>query len=131
MSQSETNVHWLSNSSWLRPAQHGMQPTATRAMMDAAAADARRWADGIRRTRIRVRIAKMLITSGRVVSGKIVVDGEPLPDGAVVTVLAREVDETFELDAAAEAELLESIAEGDRGETVPADEVLRALRNLE
>lgn len=73
----------------------------------------------------------MLITSGRVVSGKIVVDGEPLPDGAVVTVLAREADETFELDAAAEAELLESIAEGDRGETVPVEEVLRALRNVE
>ena len=41
------------------------------------------------------------------------------------------VVETFELDAAAEAELLESIAEADRGETVPAEEVLRALRNLE
>lgn len=73
----------------------------------------------------------MVITSGRVVSGKIVVDGEPLPDGAVVTVLAREGDETFELDAAAEAKLLASIAEADRGETIPAEEVLRALRNLE
>lgn len=73
----------------------------------------------------------MRITSGRVVSGKIVVEGEPLPDGAVVTVLAREVDETFELDAGAEAELLESLAEADRGETVPADDVMRALRKLE
>lgn len=54
-----------------------------------------------------------------------------MPDGAVVTVLAREADETFELDDAAEAELLESIAEADRGETVPAEEVLRALRNPE
>ena len=73
----------------------------------------------------------MMITSGKVVSGKIVVDGDPLPDGAIVTVLARDADETFELDAAAEAELLESMAEGDRGETVSAEEVLRALRNLE
>jgi hypothetical protein len=73
----------------------------------------------------------MRITSGRVVSGKVVVEGEPLPEGAVVTVLAREADESFELDAAAEAELLESIAEADRGETVPAEEVLRALRNPE
>jgi hypothetical protein len=72
----------------------------------------------------------MLITSGKVVSGKIVIDGEPLPDGAVVTILAREGDETFELDAAAETELLESIAEGNRGETVPAEQVLRALRNV-
>ena len=57
------------------------------------------------------------------------VEGEPLPDGAVVTILAREGDETFELDASIEAELLESLAEADRGETVSAEEVLRALRN--
>ncbi len=73
----------------------------------------------------------MVITSGRVVAGKIIVDGEPLPEGAVVTVLSREGDETFTLDPTAEAELLESMAEGDRGETVPAEEVLRALRNFE
>jgi hypothetical protein len=70
----------------------------------------------------------MRITSGRVVAGKILVEGEPLPEGAVVTVLARDADETFELDAAAETALLESIAEADRGETVAADQVLRALR---
>jgi len=73
----------------------------------------------------------MVITSGRVVEGKIVVEGEPLPEGARVTVLTREGDEVFVLDAAAEAELLESMAEGDRGETIPAEDVLRALRNPE
>ena len=73
----------------------------------------------------------MVITSGRVVAGKIIVDGDPLPDGAVVTVLSREGDETFTLDTPAEAELLESMAEGDRGETVSAEEVLRELRNIE
>jgi len=71
----------------------------------------------------------MRITPGKVVSGQIVVEGEPLPDGALVTVLSREADETFELDAVAEAELLESLAEADRGELIPADEVLRKLRN--
>ena len=64
------------------------------------------------------------------VSGHIEVEGEPLPEGTVVTLLAREADETFELDAAAEAEILESLAEADRGELVPADEVLRKLRNV-
>ncbi len=54
-----------------------------------------------------------------------------LPDGSVVTVLAREGDETFELDADAEAELLESIAEADRGELIPAAEVMRMLRDEE
>ena len=63
------------------------------------------------------------------VSGHVVVEGESLPEGLLVTVLAREADETFELDATQEAELLESIAEADRGELIPAEEVLRKLRN--
>ena len=45
--------------------------------------------------------------------------------------LSREGDETFELDAAAEAELLESLAEADRGELLPAEEILRRLREGE
>lgn len=64
-------------------------------------------------------------------SGQIVVEGEPLPDGAVVTVLAREGDETFELDATAEAELLLSLAEADRGELIPAEDVLRMFREAD
>jgi hypothetical protein len=73
----------------------------------------------------------MRISNGKVVSGHIVVNGDPLPDGLLVTVLSREGDETFELDATAEAELLESLAEADRGELIPADEVLRRLREGE
>ena len=73
----------------------------------------------------------MRISNGRVVSGHVVLEGEPLPDGALVTVLSREGDETFELDAAAEAELLESLAEADRGELIPAEEILRRLREGE
>ena len=73
----------------------------------------------------------MRITSGRVVAGRVVVEGEPLPEGALVTVLARDTDEAFELDESAEAELLESIAEAEREHTVPADAVLRALRDQE
>jgi hypothetical protein len=73
----------------------------------------------------------MRVTSGKVVSGRIVVEGEPLPDGSTVTVLARDVDESFELDAAAEAELLISLAQADRGELIPAEEVLRTFRDAE
>ncbi len=73
----------------------------------------------------------MVMTSGLVVEGKIVVDGDPLPDGTRVTVLTREADETFVLDAATERELLESIEEAERGETVPAAEVLNRLRTRE
>jgi len=71
------------------------------------------------------------VTSGKVVSGQIVVEGEPLPDGSLVTVLARDVDESFELDAAAEADLLLSLAEADRGELIPAEDVLRTFRDAD
>ena len=70
----------------------------------------------------------MQLATGTVVGGKIVIEGEPLPDGTVVTILAREADETFEIPPELEADLLASMAEADRGETVPADEVLQRLR---
>jgi hypothetical protein len=71
----------------------------------------------------------MQITSGIVVAGQIVIEGEPLPEGAVVIVIVRDAEESFELDAASEAELLLALAEADRGELIPAEEVLRAFRD--
>ncbi|HVT45158.1 MAG TPA: hypothetical protein VMT00_12305 [Thermoanaerobaculia bacterium] len=71
----------------------------------------------------------MRISAGRVVSGNIVVEGEPLPEGAAVTILTRDADEPFVVDAELEAELLESLAEADKGETIPAEQVLAFLRN--
>lgn len=70
----------------------------------------------------------MQLATGTVVGGKIVVEGDPLPEG-VVTILARDADETFEVPPELEAELLESIAQADRGETISADEVLERLRS--
>jgi hypothetical protein len=70
------------------------------------------------------------ITSGRVVDGQVVVDGE-LPEGVEVTLLALDGEETFEADAELEALLLESIAQGERGETIPAEDLLRELRSRE
>lgn len=60
-------------------------------------------------------------------SGKVVVEGEPLQDGAKVTVIAREGDESFELSPADEAEILAAMAEADRGETVDGAELLKSL----
>ena len=45
----------------------------------------------------------MLITTGRVHDGTIQLDGESLPEGAIVTVLTNEGDETFELGPEQEA----------------------------
>ena len=72
----------------------------------------------------------MQITSGKVVGGRVELETE-LPEGAEVTVLAPEAEETFEADAELEAVLLESIAQGERGERIPAEELLRELRSRE
>ena len=75
-------------------------------------------------------IRAMQLATGTVVGGKVVVEGDPLPEGAVVTILAREADETFEVPHELEAELLESIAQADRGETISAEEMLERLRRI-
>lgn len=69
----------------------------------------------------------MRIATGKVVGGKVVVDGAPLEEGTSVTVLARDDEGGFTLTPEEEAELLLSIAEADRGETVSAEEVLEKL----
>ena len=75
-------------------------------------------------------IRRMQFATGTVIAGKVIVEGEPLPEGAVVTILTREADEMFEVPPELEAKLLESIAEADRGETISADELLERLRRI-
>ena len=70
----------------------------------------------------------MLITTGKVHGGTIKIDAKGLPEGATVTVLAPEGDETFELAPADEAKLLAAIGEADRGETTSASQVLQQIR---
>ena len=68
----------------------------------------------------------MRIATGRVVSGKVVVEGEPLTEGATVTVLAPD-DESFELTPEQEIELLASIREADQGLVVEGASLVRDL----
>jgi len=72
----------------------------------------------------------MQLATGTIVDGKFVVKSDPLPEGAVVTIVARDGDETFEVPPEFDAELLESIAQVDRGETISADELLERLRRI-
>ncbi len=72
----------------------------------------------------------MQLATGTVIDGKVVVQGDPLPEGTVVTILAREANETFEVPPELEAELQQSIAEAERGETIPVDQVLERLRRI-
>ena len=73
-------------------------------------------------------MAIMQITSGKVVNGRVVIDAE-LPEGADVTLIALDGEETFEVSPELEAVLLESIAQGTRGETIRAEDLLHELRN--
>jgi hypothetical protein len=70
----------------------------------------------------------MKVASGKVVGGKVVLDEAVFVEGATVTVLAREDDESFEVTPEMEAALLKAIDEADRGETVSGEELLAGLR---
>ena len=72
----------------------------------------------------------MRIASGKVVDGLVELDGE-FPEGASVTVLSREGDETFEADPETERMLLNATAQCERGETMPLTQLLGELRNRE
>ncbi len=70
----------------------------------------------------------MRVTTGRVVGGKVVVEGVPLVERAVVAVLSRGPDEQFTLSAEDEDELVAAMAEIERGEFVSAEKLLESLR---
>jgi redox-sensitive bicupin YhaK (pirin superfamily) len=69
----------------------------------------------------------MKMATGKVVGGKVEVQGVTLEEGASVTVLAADNEGRFTLTSEEEAELLLSIGEADRGETVSGEEVLAKL----
>lgn len=69
----------------------------------------------------------MRVMSGKVVEGKVVVEGTPLTEGSLVAILATEDGEGFDLSAEEEAELLLAIAEAERGETVSGEAMLERL----
>ena len=68
----------------------------------------------------------MRITKGKVVGGQVIVEGESLTEGSIVTILIPE-DRTFTLTDEDEAALLEAIAEADKGELLDAEDVLKQL----
>ena len=68
----------------------------------------------------------MRISKGKVVGGRIEVEGELLNEGSLVTVLVPD-EGSFTLSSADEAALLEAIAEAERGDLIDADEFLRQL----
>ena len=69
----------------------------------------------------------MLITTGRVNGGFIEVEGDNLPEGAKVTILAPENGETFEVGPDEEVMLLAAIAEAECGEIVDAPSLIEKI----
>lgn len=69
----------------------------------------------------------MRIITGRVVDGKVVVGGGQLEEGSLVTVVVPD-SEPFVASAAEEAQLMESLAQCEHGETITADQLFARLR---
>jgi hypothetical protein len=73
----------------------------------------------------------MKLVSGKVVGGRVEVEGERLTEGSSVTILAREESETFELSAEQEAELSRRIEAVESGRFVDGDAFLAACRPMD
>lgn len=72
----------------------------------------------------------MQIASGTIVGGKVIVEGLSLPEGTVVTILARGDEVAVRLPPDQEAALLEAIDDADREEGISADELFARLRRF-
>ena len=72
----------------------------------------------------------MKVATGKIVGGKVVLDGEPLAEGSVVTVVAREDDETFDVSAEDERALVAAIAQAERGKVISWEQLREQLRRF-
>ena len=72
----------------------------------------------------------MQIASGKIVDGRVVVEAE-LPEGADVTLIALDGEETFEVSPELEAIILRSIDQGRHGDVVAAEDLIAELRSRE
>lgn len=72
----------------------------------------------------------MKIATGRVIDGKVVLEGEPLGEGTVVTVVVGDDDEAFEVSDQDEEALLAAVAQADRGQVISWEKLRAQLRGL-
>ncbi len=70
----------------------------------------------------------MRIAIGKVISGKVVLDGSVIADGTNVYVLTRDAAEVPALSADELAELEAGIAEADLGDMISGDDFFKHLR---
>ena len=70
----------------------------------------------------------MKVATGKVVGGKIVLEGETLHEGAVVTVVVHDDAEAFDTTPEEEHALREAIAQADRGQVISWERLREQLR---
>lgn len=70
----------------------------------------------------------MRVATGKVVNGAVKVADTEFKDGTEVFILSREREDGVHLSPEELAELEAGIAEADRGETIPGDEIFARLR---
>jgi hypothetical protein len=68
------------------------------------------------------------VSTGRVVGGNIVLEGDPLAEESVVTVVSRDDEETIDVSPEEEKLLLEAMAQADRGQVVSWEALREQLR---
>ena len=73
----------------------------------------------------------MQVVTGTVVGGKVILEGASLPDGTVVTILAKDSEAMVRLPPALQAELEEALNEADREEGISGDDLLEKLRKYD
>jgi hypothetical protein len=74
-------------------------------------------------------ISNMKVATGKIVRGTVILDGAEFADGATVTVLAREDEESFEASPELENAFLQAIDEARRGAAVSGESLLARLRS--
>jgi hypothetical protein len=70
----------------------------------------------------------MKIATGKVVGGRVELEGDSLAEGSVVTIISTEDGETFDVSPDQERALQAAIAQAERGEVVSWDELKLKLR---
>jgi hypothetical protein len=70
----------------------------------------------------------MRVATGKVVEGKVVLQGEPFDERTVVTVVIGDPEDTFDVSDEDERALLEATAQADRGQVVSWEDLRAQLR---
>jgi hypothetical protein len=72
----------------------------------------------------------MQLATGKVVNGKVVVEGLDLPEGTTVTILTRDDAPAVKLSPEDEAELNQALDEADAEEGISAEELFARLQRF-